>query len=169
MAPRARNRSSEVATRGAVAPPARRSGDPVLRLQGKIGNRATGQVLARAPATQDLGTVKIGKLPAIKIMGGNAGEWAAKKDPDTLEITSEKGKHSAELEKLSKGGSKIPSLKVTTPMVDKTGQHLDYGSVEIEFVNARITGYAVDEKLETWRAVDFEAVHRTTISRKTGI
>src|SRR5439155_208244 len=82
----------------------------------------------RTPATKDQGTVQIGKLPAIKIVGGNAGEWAAKKAPDTLEITSEKGKHSAELERLSKGGSKIPSLKVTTPMVDQSGQHLDYGA-----------------------------------------
>jgi len=169
MAPRARNRSSDVVPAGANAPLARRSASPLLRLQGKIGNRATGRVLARTPATKDQGTVKIGKLPAIKIVGGNAGEWAAKKNPDTLEITSEQGKHSAELERLSKDRSKVPSLKVTSPMVDQSGQHLDFGSVEIEFVNARITGYAVDGKLETWRAVDFEAVHRTTISHKSGV
>jgi hypothetical protein len=169
MAPRAQNRSSEVAPARAGAPVARRSADPVLRLQRAIGNRATGQVLARAPATKDQGTVQMGKLPTINIVGGNAGEWAAKKNPDTLEITSENGKHSAELEGLSKDRSTIPSLKVTAPMADQSGQHLDFGSVEIEFVNARITGYTADGKLETWRAVDFEAVHRTTISRKTGI
>jgi hypothetical protein len=168
MAPRARNRSGDVAPASAEAVLARRSADPVLRLQGKIGNRATGQLLARTPATKDQGTVQIGKLPAIKIVGGNAGEWAAKKNPETLEIISEKGKHSAELEQLSKDRSKIPSLKVTAPMVDQNG-HVDYGSVEIEFVNARVTGYTVDGKLETWRAVDFEAAHRTTISRKSGI
>jgi hypothetical protein len=127
------------------------------------------QRCSRAPVTKDQGTVRIGKLPAIKIAGGNAGEWAAKKNPDTLEITSEKGEHSAELEGFSQDGSKIPSLKVTAPIVDQSGQNLDFGSVEIEFVNARITGYMVDGKLETWRAVDFEAVHRTTISRKSGI
>jgi hypothetical protein len=153
----------------ARAPVAHRRTNPVLGLQRMIGNRATGQVLARTAATKDQGTVKIGKLPAIKIVGGNAGEWAAKKDPDTLEVTSEKGKHSAELERLAKAGGRIPSLKVTAPMVDESGQHLDYGSVEIEFVNARIKGYSVDGKIENWRAVDFEAVHRTTISRKTGI
>jgi hypothetical protein len=54
-------------------------------------------------------------------------------------------------------------------MVDRGGRHLDFGSVEIEFVNARIAGYAVDGKLETWRAVDFEAVHITTISHKSGV
>jgi hypothetical protein len=169
MAPWARNRSSDGAAARADAPVARRSADPVLRLQRTIGNRAISQVLARAPATKDQGTVQIGKLPAIKIVGGNAGEWAAKKNPDTLEITSEKGKHSAELERLSHDRSEIPSLKVTAPMVDQSGQHLDFGSVEMEFVNARIAGYTVDGKLETWRAVDFEAVHRTTISRKSGI
>lgn len=169
MAPRAQNRSSDRARASADAPVARRSADPVLRLQRMIGNRATGRVLARAPATKDQGTVQIGKLPAIKIVGGNAGEWAAKKNPDTLEITSEKGKHSPELERLSNDRSTVPSLKVTTPMVDQSGQHLDFGSVEIEFVNARIAGYTVDGKLETWRAVDFEAVHRTTISHKSGI
>jgi hypothetical protein len=169
MARRARYRSSDVAPAGAHAPLARPGAHAVLELQGKIGNRATGQVLARTPATEDQGTVQIGKLPVIKVVGGNAGEWAAKKNPDTLEITSEKGKHSAELERLSKDRSRIPSLKVTTSMVDQSGQHLDFGSVEIEFVNALITGYTVDGRLETWRAVDFEAVHRTTISRKSGI
>ncbi|MEA2147221.1 MAG: hypothetical protein QOG59_2808 [Solirubrobacteraceae bacterium] len=169
MAPRARNRSSDRSSASADAPAARRSANPVLRLQRAIGNRATGQVLARAPATQDQGTVQIGKLPAIKIVAGNAGEWAAKKNPDTLEITSEKGKHSPELERLSKERSTIPSLVVTISVADQSAQHLDFGSVQIEFVNARIAGYTADGKLETWRAVDFEAVHRTTVSRKSGI
>jgi len=141
----------------------------VLRLQRTIGNRATAQVLARTPATKDQGTVQIGKLAAIKIVGGNADKWAARKDPDTLEITSEKGRHSAGLERLAKDGTKNPTLTVTTPMVDQSGQNLDYGSVKIEFANARIAGYTVDGKQETWRAVDFDAVHRTTISRKSGI
>lgn len=68
--------------------------------EGSAG-RATGQVLARAPATKDHGKVQIGKLTAITIVGDNAAEWAAKKDPDTLEITSQKGRHSAQLERLS--------------------------------------------------------------------
>jgi hypothetical protein len=169
MAPRARYRSSDAARRGADVPAARPATDPVLRLQETIGNRATREVLARTPATQDLGTVKIGKLPAIKITGGNAGDWAAKKDPDTLEVTSEKGKHSAQLEQLAKDKTKVPSLVVTTPIVDQSGKHLDYGSIQIEFVNARIAGYSVDGKVESWRAVDFETAHRTTISHKTGI
>jgi hypothetical protein len=107
--------------------------------------------------------------PCCGCSGRSATAPPARCSPDTLEITSEKGKHSAELERMSNEKTKIPSLKVTTPMTDQSDQHLDFGSVEIEFVNARIAGYAVDGKLETWRAVDFEAVHRTTISRKTGI
>jgi hypothetical protein len=142
---------------------------PVLRLQREIGNRATGQLLARAPAAKDHGTVQISKLPAIKVLGGNGDEWAARKDPESVDITSKKGKHSAALERLSKAGNKIPSLKLTTPIVDQSGQHLDFGSVVMEFGNPRITGYAVDGNVETWRAVDFETAHRTTISHKTGV
>jgi hypothetical protein len=166
MPPRARTRSSDGGpSRDAAS--ARRP-DPVLLLQRAIGNRAVGQVLSRTPATKDNGTVQVGKL-SIKIAGGNAGDWAAKKDPDTLEISSEPGKHSAELEKLSKSRTRIPSLKVTTPAVDANGEHLNYGSVQIEFVNARIAGYSSDGTLETWRAVDFESAHRTTITRKAGV
>jgi hypothetical protein len=156
-----------IAPVGADTAVARRSVNPALLLQRRIGNRATGQLLARAPATKDHGNVKIGKLPAIKIMGGNAGEWI-KNQPNTLEITSTKGKHSAALERLSRGGSKIPTLKVTTP-IDQSGQHLDFGSVELEFSHATIADYAVDGKLETWRAVDFNRVHRNTVSHRTGI
>ena len=147
-----------------------RSGaNPVLRLQREVGNRATRQLLARAPATPVQGTAQVGKLPAIKIAGGNVGEWAAKKDPRTLEITSKKGKHSAGLARLSRDGNEVADLKVTTPVVDQSGQHLDFGSVVIELGRVRIADYTVDGNLETWRAVNFETAHRTTISHRTGI
>jgi hypothetical protein len=162
-------KGNAVAPAGADTAAARRSANPAVLLQRKIGNRATGQLLARAPAAKDYGTVRIGKLPTIKIVGGTAGEWAAKKDSRTLEITSMKGKHSAALERLSKDGSKIPTLKVTTPIVDQNGRHLNFGSVELEFSHASIADYAVDGKVETWRAVDFNAVRRMTISHMTGI
>lgn len=147
----------------------RRDPDPVRVLQRAIGNRAMAQVLARTPASTDYGTVQIDKLPVIKITGGNAGEWAAKKQPETLQITSEKGKHSAGLQRLADDKTRIPSLKVVTPAVDQSGQHLDFGSVEIEFVNARISGYTVEGTTESWSAVDFDAVHRKSISHKSGI
>ena len=152
---------------GADTALARRTASPALLLQRKIGNRATGQLLARAPAAKDHGTVHVGKLPAIKIVGGNAGDWT-KNQPSTLEITSTKGRHSAALERLSRDGSKIPTLKVTTP-IDQSGQHLDFGSVELEFSHATIADYTVDGKVETWRAVDFNRVHRNTISHRVGI
>jgi len=161
-------RGSDIAATTPDAPVARPSATPVLRLQREIGNRATGELLARAPATKDLGTVQIDKLPAIKILGGNAGDWA-KKQPATLEITSKKGKHSPTLERLSRDGSKIPNLKVTSPIANQSGQHLDFGSVVLEFGNARVTGYTVDGNVEMWRAVDFETARRTTISHKSGI
>src|SRR5262252_7294159 len=66
MASQARNQNRDIVRTRADAPVARRRVNPVLVLQRKIGNRATGQIPARAPATKDHGTVKIGKLPAIK-------------------------------------------------------------------------------------------------------
>ena len=157
----------EIAPAGTDMPVRRRSTNPALLLHRKIGNRATGQLIARAPATKNHGTVQIGKLPAIKIVGGNAGDWT-KNQPNTLEITSTKGRHSAALERLSKDGSKIPTLKVTTP-IDQNGQHLDFGSVELEFSHATIADYTVEGKVETWRAVDFNRVHRNTVSHRVGI
>jgi hypothetical protein len=160
-------RTTDAAPAGADRPAARRSASPVLGLQRKIGNRATGEVLARKPATKDYGTVRIGKLPPIKIVGGNAGAWATD-EPTALEISSLKGRHSAELDRLSKAGNRIPMLKVTMP-IDQGGHHLDFGSIEVEFSHARIAGYELDGKLESWSAVDFDRIHRTTISHKTGI
>ena len=168
MAPRARNRSRDLAAASPDAPVVRRSAHPMFSLQRMIGNRAIGQVLSRTPAKTDLGTVQIGKLPAIKITGGNAGDWAAKKDADALEIVSETGGHSSELARLAKDHSRVPSLLVTVPITDQGGDHLDFGSVQIEFVNAHID-YTVEGKIETWRAIDFDAVHRTRISRKSGV
>ena len=167
MAPRARNRSRNVTPAGEQAPLARLSANPVLRLQGAIGNRAAGQVLARE-AAKGQGTVSITKLPVIKMDGGNAGDWAAKKDVETLEVKSTKGKHSSKLAQLAKERTRIESLKMTTPKVDGSGKHLDFGSVEVEFSGGRITSYSIDGDVETWTAGDFKAIHRTTTSRKIG-
>jgi hypothetical protein len=158
---------NDFASSSAAGPGARHGANPLLGLQRKIGNRATGQLLARAPATKDLGTVRVGKLPAIKILGGNASEWA-KREPITLEITSKKGKHSGALERLSNDGRKIPSLKVTMP-VNQNGQNLNFGSVELEFSRLRIADYALEGNVETWSAVEIEGLHRTTISHMAGI
>lgn len=165
---RGRARRGDGATASADGTVAGVSTAPALRLQRVIGNRATSRLLAREPAAAPHATVQIGKLSPITITGGNADGWAAKKDLDRLEVTSDKGRHSAELAKLSDDHTVVPSLKVTTPLVDQSGQYVGYGSVEIEFVNAKIKAYAADGKSESWTAADFEAVHRRTVSHRIG-
>jgi hypothetical protein len=135
----------------------------VLALQQAAGNRAVGQALARkATATN---TVQIGKLK-ITVTGGNIAEWAAGKVPDFLDVSSEKGRHSGELEALSKERTKVPSLKLTVPVPGAEGQQLDLGSLAIEITNGRIKDYKVAGTTESWRVVDFDGVHRTKTTHK---
>jgi hypothetical protein len=139
---------------------------PVLELQQAAGNRAVGQLLARKPST--VPTVKIGKF-TIQVADGNIAKWAANDVPDTLDVTSQKGKHSAELERLAKDRTRIKVLTLTVPAGNpSSGQHLDLGSLAIEIKNARIISYAVDDKTETWRLADFDGVHRTKITHNVG-
>jgi hypothetical protein len=124
-------------------------------------------VLARKPSKKP--TIQIGKL-AIEVAGGNIAAWAASKGsevPETLEVTSEKGRHSAELERLFKDRTRIKSLTLTVAAANKSaGEELDMGSLAIEFTNARIKAYALDGKTESWRVADFDGVHRTKTTRK---
>ena len=148
-----------------LARPGRRTHNPVLALQQTVGNRAVGQMLARKSSTNP--TVQIGKL-AIEVGGGNIAAWAAGEVPEALEVTSEKGRHSAELERLSKERTRIKSLTLTVAAANKSsGQVLDMGSLAIEFTSARIKRYGVDGKTESWQVADFDGVHRTKITRKT--
>ena len=110
-------------------------------------------------------TIQIGKL-AIEVAGGNIAAWAASEVPEALDVTSEKGRHSAELERLSKERTRIKSLTLTVAAANKSGQELDVGSLAIQFTNARIKGYDVDGKTESWRVADFDGVHRTKTTRK---
>ncbi len=147
------------------ARPGRRANNPVLGLQQAVGNRAVGQMLARTPSASKNPTIQIGKL-AIEVAGGNIAAWAAGEVPDVLELTSQKGRHSAELERLSKEHTRIKSLTLTVAAANKSGQDLDMGSLAIEFTNARIKGYGVDGKTESWQVGDFDGVHRTKITHK---
>jgi len=140
----------------------RRANNPVLALQQTVGNRAVGQMLARKPSKNP--TIQIGKL-AIEVAGGNVAAWAAGEVPEALEVTSEKGRHSGELERLSKERTRIKSLTLTVAAANKSGE-LDLGSLAIEFTNARIKSYAVDGKTESWQVADFAEVHRTKTTRK---
>jgi hypothetical protein len=148
---------------GTSARPSRRANNPVLALQQAVGNRAVGQMLARKSSKNP--TIQIGKL-AIEVAGGNIAAWAAGEVPEALEVTSEKGRHSAELERLSKERTRIKSLTLTVAAANKSGQQLDMGSFAIEFTNARIKGYDVDGKTESWQVADFDGVHRTKTTRK---
>ncbi len=146
--------------------PSRRANSPVLAVQQAVGNRAVGQMLARKASSSPKGpTIQIGKL-AIEVAGGNIAAWAAGEVPDALEVTSQKGRHSAELEGLSKERTRINSLTLTVAAANKSGQELDMGSLSIEFTNARIKGYAVDGETESWQVGDFDAVHRTRTAHK---
>ena len=113
-------------------------------------------------------TIRIGKT-AIEVAGGNIAAWAAGEVPEALDVTSQKGRHSAELERLSKERTRIKSLTLTVAAVNKSsGEMLDVGSLAIAFDNARIKGYAVDGKTESWQVADFDGVHRTKTTHKVG-
>jgi hypothetical protein len=149
-------------SKGTSARPSHRANNPVLALQQAVGNRAFGEMLARKPSKNP--TIQIGKL-AIEVAGGNIAAWAAGEVPEALEVTSQKGRHSAELERLAKDRTRIKSLTLTVAAANKSGE-LDLGSLAIEFTNARIKGYAVDGKTESWQVADFAEVHRTKTTRK---
>jgi hypothetical protein len=164
MADRVIRRRSETGRSQAESSPARRSSDPVLALQRSIGNRAVGQVLARDPVRT--GTVQIGAVGQIKVKGGNLEDWDGTESFDTVELTSQKGKHSAKLQKLANAGIRT-NVKVTIAPANKAGEQLSVGGgTLLEIENARVTDYAVDHGVETWRLGDFHRVRRTKITHK---
>lgn len=149
---------------------ARQSAHPVATLQTAIGNRAIGQVLARSPTTT--GTVKFGKLGSIEVSGGNLEDWTKPGEAfDTVDVTSKEGKHSAKLRKASTDRTKAD---VTVEIKGGKGGGQQGGDlkvargVRLEIKNARISGYAVDKRVETWRLTGFEKVNRTTITSSFG-
>src|SRR5690348_600202 len=125
----------------------RRGANPVLALQRSIGNRAVAQVLARDPLRT--GTVEIGGL-AIKVKGGNLADWTSKDTPDTVDVTSEKGKHSRKLEQLSNAGTK-GDVKVTIAPAQEAGAQLAVGGTQLDIKGARVANYALANGEETWR------------------
>jgi hypothetical protein len=148
------------------ARPGRRANNPLLALQQAAGNRAVGQVLARKASSESKKpTILIGIL-AIQVAGGNIAAWAASEVPDALEVTSQKGRHSAELERLSNERTRIKSLTLSVAAANKSGQELDMGSLAIEFTNAHIKRYLVDGNAESWQVGDFDGVHRTKTAHK---
>jgi len=150
----------------AHAPLVPRRSNPVLVLQRSIGNRAVGQVLARDVLRT--GTVQIAGVGQIKVRGGNLDAWAGKEVLDTVEVTSDKGKHSRKLEQLSTSGTKTDVTVMIAP-ANEAGEQLNVGGgTQLEIKDARIKGYAVKDGVETWRVAGFEQVHRTKITHKIG-
>jgi hypothetical protein len=142
----------------------RRSSNPVLALQRSIGNRAVTQVLARDPVRT--GIIQIGSVGQIKVKGGNLEEWAGTATLYTVEVTSQKGKHSSKLQELANARTRS-DVKVTIAPTNQAGEQLNVGSgTVLEIKAARIKDYAVEDGVETWRVGDFEQVRRTKITHK---
>ncbi len=137
----------------------RRSAHPVLALQRLIGNRGTIRVLARDKNRAAFEhSIKIGKLGPIEIKGGNVADWVAGKVPDSLVLTTTKGKHSGELKKLSDARTRLDTVQVSSVLGENS-------IMVMTFKPARIKGYAADDgKTEQWNVVDFEDVKRARTS-----
>jgi hypothetical protein len=149
--------------------PAHRSDDPVLELQRSAGNAAVARMLARAPAAKGAtGSVRIGGVGEIKVNGGNLEEWAGTGAPDAVEVASEKGGHSAKLEKLAAARTRT-DVKVTISPPHKEGENLNVGGgIVLEIKDARIKRYAIDDGVETWQVADFTNVKRTKTTHTIG-
>ena len=166
----ARDREHAAPTRPAEPAPARPAAhatNPVLALQQTAGNRAVGRVLAREASGKTPPKVKIGSS-TIVVAGGNIDAWAAGEVPEALSVTSETGRHSKELEQLSKDGKRIGSLTLTVPAPGQEGAQVDLGSLAIEITNGRVQGYAVDGSTESWKVIKFDGVHRTKTKHTVG-
>jgi hypothetical protein len=144
------------------ASPARES-HPILALQRAIGNHAVAQVLARKPVAGS--AVHVPGVGDIKVKDGNLEEWTGGEAPNSVEVTSHKGRHSAKLEKLAEAGTKS-DVKVRIAPETKVGEELNIGGTELEIKGARVKDYAIEGGVETWRLGDFTNVHRTKITHK---
>ncbi len=157
-------RRRELSRRQTSGVPGRRSANPVLVLQRSIGNRAVAQVLARD--TVRTGTVQIAGVGTIKVKGGNLDAWAGKGSPDTVDVTSDKGRHSIKLEQLANAHTRT-DIKVTIAAPNQAGEELSVGGgTLLEIKDARIKGYTVADGVETWRVTDFTDVHRTKVTHR---
>jgi hypothetical protein len=139
--------------------------NPVLALQRTAGNRAVAQLIARSPSTK--GVVEIAGVGKVKVKGGNLEEWTGKDSFDSVDVTSEKGKHSAKLEKLANEHGRTDVTVMIDP-AGKAGENLNVGGgTQLLIKGARIK-YTVENGVETWHVVDFTEVKRTKITHTIG-
>jgi hypothetical protein len=162
MPDRETHRRREAGRREADSSTLGRGSSPVLALQRSIGNRAVAQVLARTPVRT--GSVQIGAVGEIKVKGGNLDDWAGTEAPETVELTSQTGKHSRKLEQMSDAGTRT-DVKVTIAPANQAGEQLNVGGgTFLEIKHARIKGYAIANGVETWRLADFDDVRRHKVT-----
>jgi hypothetical protein len=148
-----------------TAPEALGHDNPVLALQRAAGNRAVAQLIARSPSST--ATVTIAGVGTIKVKGGNLEEWTGKDSFDTVDVTSQKGKHSTKLEKLATARTRTDVTIMIDP-AGKTGEHLNVGGgTQLLIKGARIK-YSVEDGVETWQVIDFTDVKRTKITHTIG-
>jgi len=148
-----------------TAPESLSHDNPVLALQRAAGNRAVAQLIARSPSTK--ATVTIAGVGKIKVKGGNLEEWTGKDSFDTVDVTSQKGKHSTKLEKLATARERTDVTIMIDP-AGKEGENLNVGGgTQLLIKGARIK-YSVDGDVETWQVVDFTDVKRTKITHSIG-
>ena len=137
-------------------------------LQQVAGNKAVSQILARKdsklPTTP---TVEFDKYK-IDVVVTDRDAWAKPGDaPMVLEVTSQKGRHSAALARLFKERTKIGKLILKLPPSDTSGDQLGVVMVTLTFTSARIKSYAVEGATETW-AVTYEGVNREKATHSIG-
>ena len=148
-----------------TAPEALSHDNPVLALQRAAGNRAVAQLIARSPSTK--GTVEISGVGKVKVKGGNLEAWTGKDSFDTVDVTSQKGKHSTKLEKLATARTRSDITIMIDP-AGKEGENLNVGGgTQLLIKGARIK-YSVDGDVETWQVIDFTDVKRTKITHSIG-
>ena len=148
-----------------TAPDAPGHDNPVLALQRAAGNRAVAQLIARSPKTK--ATVTIAGVSKIKVTGGNLEEWTGKDSFDTVDVTSQKGKHSTKLEKLATARTRTDVTIMIDP-AGKEGENLNVGGgTQLLLKGARIK-YSIDGDVETWSLVDLTDVKRTKITHSIG-
>jgi hypothetical protein len=147
------------------APEALAHDNPILALQRTAGNRAVAQLIARSPKTK--GVVTIPGVGKIKVTGGNLEEWTGKDSYDTVDVTSEKGKHSAKLEKLASEHGKVDVTVMIDP-AGKEGENLNVGGgTQLLLKDVRVK-YAAEGKVETWSLIGLSDVKRTKITHSIG-
>jgi hypothetical protein len=147
------------------APEALAHDNPILALQRSVGNRAVAQMIARSPKTK--GVITIPGVGKIKVTGGNLEEWTGKDSYDTVDVTSEKGKHSAKLEKLASEHGKVDVTVMIDP-AGKEGENLNVGGgTQLLLKDVRVK-YAAEGKVETWSLIGLSDVKRTKITHSIG-